>query len=69
MSPRVSFRCTACQTRFRASIGLLAQARPCPACGEFVVLQPIIPEPAGLPFDDEDLSPVPERQLEETFPS
>jgi hypothetical protein len=46
MGPNVSFRCTSCNARLQASIRLIGQARPCPVCGEHVVLQPIIPEPA-----------------------
>jgi hypothetical protein len=65
MAPRVSFRCTSCQARLQASIRLLAQAHPCPACGEFVVLQPIIPEPMGLLDDWQDFPGPAERQPEE----
>jgi hypothetical protein len=65
MSPRVSYRCTSCQARLQASIGLLGQARPCPACGEFVVLQPIIPEPVGLVDGLEEIPAPREPQWEE----
>jgi hypothetical protein len=59
MQPYVSFRCSACNVRLKASIKLVGQARPCPACRECVVLQPVIPPPADpvLVFDDLPVSP------------
>jgi hypothetical protein len=59
MQGLVSFRCSACNARLKASVKLVGQARPCPACRELVVLQPVIPPPADpvLVFDDLPLPP------------
>jgi hypothetical protein len=55
----VSFRCSACQVKLKASVRLIGQSRQCPACGEHVVLQPVAPDPADsvLILDDMPLPP------------
>jgi hypothetical protein len=55
MKKYVSFRCTACQAKLKASARLVGQARPCPACREHVVLQPVAPAPADSVLVFEDL--------------
>jgi hypothetical protein len=67
MNPKISFRCASCQARLTASVRLIGQARPCPACGEHVVLQPIIPDPASPLAAWEDGPWPARRELEESL--
>jgi hypothetical protein len=38
MCPSLSFRCPACHARFKAPPRLAGQSRPCPRCGQPVVV-------------------------------
>jgi DNA-directed RNA polymerase subunit RPC12/RpoP len=59
MHSYVSFRCSGCNARLKASVRLVGQARPCPACRERIVLQPVPPPMADpmLVFEDVPLPP------------
>jgi DNA-directed RNA polymerase subunit RPC12/RpoP len=60
MSNYVSFHCSACNVRLRASIRLVGRARRCPACRTEVVLEPVVPPPADPLFVLEDMPLPPE---------
>jgi DNA-directed RNA polymerase subunit RPC12/RpoP len=58
MRNRVSFSCSTCHARLRASLEFVGRACPCPRCGQDVVVPPRAPEEQAplLVFDD-DSSP------------
>jgi hypothetical protein len=62
MKSFVSFRCSACQAKLKAPVRLVGSARPCPACREHVVLQPVAPAPADSLLVFEDM-PLPQERM------
>jgi predicted RNA-binding Zn-ribbon protein involved in translation (DUF1610 family) len=60
MRDSVSFLCSSCQRRLRASTDYVGRSCPCPACGMAVIVPPCAPaeQASVLIFDDEnDLLP------------
>jgi hypothetical protein len=55
----VTFHCTGCNARLKASVRLVGKKRQCPACRELVFLQPVPPPMADpvLVFEDAPLPP------------
>jgi DNA-binding response OmpR family regulator len=44
--PTIRCRCNACGARIKAAVQLLGQSRPCPRCGESLLVQPQPPDDA-----------------------
>jgi hypothetical protein len=47
MSRSLSFRCPGCRARIKAPAELIGQTRPCPRCGQPVVVRRQVPAPSG----------------------
>jgi hypothetical protein len=47
MSRSLSFRCPGCHARIKAPPQLAGQTRPCPGCGQPVVVRRPVPPPSG----------------------
>jgi DNA-directed RNA polymerase subunit RPC12/RpoP len=54
MSSRISFACSSCRTRLRASVRFVGRATACPKCNETVVVPLRVPEEESpmLVWDD-----------------
>lgn len=55
MRDSVSFLCSSCQRRLRASTNYVGRSCPCPGCGMAVIVPPSAPteQASVLIFDDE----------------
>jgi hypothetical protein len=61
--------CPTCEARIRASIRLIGRMRPCPRCGEKLVICPAPPEDSGpMILVDGKRPPVPAVKMAEPSP-